>query len=128
MNYRIGQVIDGVISGIQDYGVFVALDDKTQGLVHISECKDKKIEDVHEEFEVGQRCQVVVLDIDDYSGAISLSLRQMEILKVPAVTGEEKPQYRGHKHFWTRNKLEIGFDTIDTNMDQMKKEALSRIN
>ena len=36
--YKIGDVIDGVVSGIQNYGVFVKLDDQTQGLVHISEC------------------------------------------------------------------------------------------
>ena len=36
--YRIGMVLEGYVTGIQPYGAFVALDEETQGLIHISEC------------------------------------------------------------------------------------------
>ena len=35
--YELGDVLTGKVTGIQPYGAFVALDDNTQGLVHISE-------------------------------------------------------------------------------------------
>ncbi len=38
-HYKSGDVVTGKISGIQPYGAFVALDEDTQGLVHISEIK-----------------------------------------------------------------------------------------
>ena len=37
MRYRIGMIIEGRITGIQPYGAFVSLDNRTQGLIHISE-------------------------------------------------------------------------------------------
>ena len=37
MKYQIGQVIEGTVNGIQEYGVFVKLDNNKEGLLHISE-------------------------------------------------------------------------------------------
>lgn len=37
MEYKIGDIIEGQVTGIQPYGAFISLDDHTQGLVHISE-------------------------------------------------------------------------------------------
>ena len=55
VNYRIGMVLDGKVTGIQPYGAFVALDDKTQGLIHISECRHGFIDDIRSYLKVGQR-------------------------------------------------------------------------
>ena len=46
MDYRIGMVLTGRVTGIQPYGAFVLLDDNTQGLIHISELKHGFISDV----------------------------------------------------------------------------------
>ena len=37
MNYQIGNIIEGTVTGIQPYGAFVSLDKETQGLIHVSE-------------------------------------------------------------------------------------------
>lgn len=37
MGYKIGDIIEGQVTGIQPYGAFISLDAQTQGLVHISE-------------------------------------------------------------------------------------------
>lgn len=39
MDYQIGKVITGKITGVQPYGAFVSLDAETQGLIHVSEVK-----------------------------------------------------------------------------------------
>ena len=40
MHYKIGEIVEGIITGIQPYGAFVSLDDETCGLIHISEISD----------------------------------------------------------------------------------------
>ena len=35
--YKIGDIVDGKVTGIEDYGIFVVMDDETIGLIHISE-------------------------------------------------------------------------------------------
>ncbi|MBQ1342265.1 MAG: S1 RNA-binding domain-containing protein, partial [Erysipelotrichaceae bacterium] len=37
MNYRIGQVVQGTVTGIKPYGAFVKVDDRYDGMIHISE-------------------------------------------------------------------------------------------
>ena len=39
MQYRIGQIVEGTITGIQPYGAFVSLDEETSGLIHISKSR-----------------------------------------------------------------------------------------
>ena len=75
MDYKIGMVINGKITGIQPYGAFVSLDNNQQGLIHVSEVKHGFIKNIADELEVGQKVTVKVIDIDEYTQKISLSLR-----------------------------------------------------
>lgn len=59
-----GDVLTGKVTGIQPYGAFVALDEHTQGLVHISEITYGFVKDVSEFLSVGEDIQVKVLDVD----------------------------------------------------------------
>ena len=47
MQYRIGQIVEGTITGIQPYGAFVSLDEETSGLIHISEISEGFVKDVN---------------------------------------------------------------------------------
>jgi predicted RNA-binding protein with RPS1 domain len=52
MGYKIGDIIEGQVTGIQPYGAFISLDAQTQGLVHISDTVFiNKIEVSHQEEE-----------------------------------------------------------------------------
>lgn len=46
--FKVGDVVSGKIAGIQSYGAFVALDNSTQGLVHISEITHGFVKDIHD--------------------------------------------------------------------------------
>ncbi|KRM72260.1 CvfD/Ygs/GSP13 family RNA-binding post-transcriptional regulator [Lacticaseibacillus brantae] len=105
MEYRIGDVITGKVTGIQPYGVFVLLDDKTQGLIHISECQHGFVKDISHLFKVGQVLRVMILDIDEYTQKISLSLRALD-------TSIELSSKRTRKHYWTNRKVQQGFAPI----------------
>ncbi|WP_125771711.1 CvfD/Ygs/GSP13 family RNA-binding post-transcriptional regulator [Companilactobacillus furfuricola] len=101
---KIGDKLSGKVSGIQPYGVFISLADGKQGLIHISELKNGYVSDIENEYKIGQDLTVVVLDIDEYDGNVSLSLRALQDKKVG------RPIL--HKHFWTNYKDHIGYETI----------------
>ena len=78
MSYKIGDILEGQITGIQPYGAFVSLDDKTQGLIHISEVQSGYTKNIHDILSVGETVKVQIIDIDEYSQKISLSKRTLE--------------------------------------------------
>lgn len=121
MDYRIGQVVDGVVTGIQPYGAFVSLDNDHQGLIHISEAHFGYVKDLRDYVTVGQTVKTKILDIDEYSHKISLSLRCL------AETGE--PHQAGgslHKHYWTDRSVQTGFSPIASAMGKWLDEANRR--
>ena len=75
---KLGEEFSGKVTGIQPYGAFVALDDETQGLVHISEITYGFVKDINEFLTVGQEVQVKVLEVDEAAGKISLSIRALQ--------------------------------------------------
>ncbi|UII55352.1 S1 domain-containing post-transcriptional regulator GSP13 [Cytobacillus spongiae] len=77
-NIEVGSVLTGKVTGIQPYGAFVALDENTQGLVHISEVTHGFVKDINEHLKVGDEVNVKVLSIDEAAGKIGLSIRATE--------------------------------------------------
>lgn len=77
-NYEVGEELTGKVTGIQPYGAFVALDDKTQGLVHISEITYGFVRDINDYLAVGDEVEVKVLEVDQAAGKISLSIRALQ--------------------------------------------------
>lgn len=76
-NYNVGDVVTGIVTGVQPYGAFVSLTDDTQGLIHISEITYGYVREVSDFLQVGQAVKVKILEIDEQEGKISLSLRAM---------------------------------------------------
>jgi general stress protein 13 len=70
-----GSILTGKVTGIQPYGAFVAIDDNTQGLVHISEITHGFVKDINDHLKVGDEIQVKVLSVDEEAGKIGLSIR-----------------------------------------------------
>jgi len=73
---QIGDEIDGEISGIVNFGVFVKFGENLEGLVHISELAWKLIDDPRKFFNVGQKVSCKIIGIDD--DRISLSIKALE--------------------------------------------------
>lgn len=72
----IGNIYDGKIVNVANFGVFVEINGET-GLVHISEVSNKYVKDIREHLKDKKEVRVKVLSIDD-SGKISLSIKQAE--------------------------------------------------
>ena len=70
----------GVITRITNFGLFVKLDDGIEGLVHISEVSRKKIENLNDQFKVGDKVNVVVLGVDVDKKRLSLSIKHYDMI------------------------------------------------
>ena len=78
MDCKIGDIVDGYVTGIQPYGAFVSLDEETQGLIHVSEIQSGYTKNIQDVLKIGEKVQVQIIDIDEYSQKISLSRRTLE--------------------------------------------------
>ncbi|MDI6553571.1 CvfD/Ygs/GSP13 family RNA-binding post-transcriptional regulator [Leuconostoc falkenbergense] len=125
MSYFVGQKLKGRITGIQPYGAFVALDEHTQGLIHISECKSGVVRDLKHELTLGKEVEVMIMDIEQYNGKISLSLRQEDMHVYAQAPLIKNTNLR--KRFWTNYHLDYGFSPIANKKEEWIKEALTRI-
>ncbi len=76
--YQPGQVIKGKITKITNFGVFVGLEDGLEGLLHISELSDDKIENPEDVVKVGDEVEVKVLRVDTEERKIGLSKRRVD--------------------------------------------------
>lgn len=74
--YHVGDAVEGQVTGIVDFGVFVKLEQGLEGLVHISELDWGLVENPHTLFKVGDTTRVKVIEIKD--GKISLSIKALK--------------------------------------------------
>ena len=93
MALEVGNIVEGTVTGIAKFGVFVELPDKSVGLVHISEVASEYVNDVNDYLKVQDKIKVKVITIDD-KGKIALSIKQAQ----PAA-----PQEKRQDHFVCAN-------------------------
>lgn len=74
--YAVGDVMDGEVTGIVDFGVFIKVEEGLEGLVHISEIDWGLVEDPRALFKVGDKVKVKVIEVKD--GKISLSIKALK--------------------------------------------------
>ena len=94
--YQVGDVLEGKVVQIKEYGAFVELEAGLDGLVHISEIANKRVENVFDELKVGETVNVKIMEIDPEKRRISLSIKATlpdeepeEAAEAPAEAAEE---------------------------------------
>jgi small subunit ribosomal protein S1 len=75
--YKPGQVVNGTVTKITNFGVFVGLEDGLEGLLHISELSDDKVENAEELVKVGDPVEVKILRVDIDERKIGLSKKRV---------------------------------------------------
>ncbi|MBO5244686.1 MAG: RNA-binding protein S1 [Selenomonadales bacterium] len=88
MSIEVGSVVEGVVTGITNFGAFVELEGGKVGLVHISEVADVYVRDVKDFLKEQDKVKVKVLSVDE-RGKIGLSIKA---LKPPAPPKEPAPR------------------------------------
>ncbi len=107
--YRPGMVVKGHVTKIANFGVFVELAPGLEGLLHISEISDQKIEKPEEALKVGQELEVKILRVDGDERKIGLSLKRAQWAQEEEKREEIRAQ-RAEKR-GLRGGLEGGEDT-----------------
>src|SRR5690625_2217032 len=118
--FAVSQVIEGKVTGIQPYGAFVALDDETQGLVHISEVTHGYVKDINDHLEVGENVKVKILNIDEKNNKISLSIRATE--EPPKV----KTKAPKRKATTSQSDGNAGFNSLKGKLEEWIKQSEQR--
>lgn len=73
--FKVGDVLEGEVTGIVDFGIFTKLEGGIEGLVHISEISWSLVENPRELFKVGDKIKVKIIEIEN--GKISLSIKAL---------------------------------------------------
>jgi small subunit ribosomal protein S1 len=90
-HYIPGQIVKGVVTKITNFGVFVELEPGLEGLLHVSEIADHKVEKPEAELKIGDEIEVKILRVDTQDRKIGLSKKRAEW----ASEGGEAPTEEG---------------------------------
>lgn len=116
--YKTGEKLTGKVTGIQPYGAFIALDEGTQGLVHISEITYGYVKDIEAYLAVGDEVEVLVLDVNDAGDKISLSIRA---LQEPPAKSTSKDRYSLQAH--VKKQDAEGFNSLKEKLTEWIEQS-----
>lgn len=74
--YEVGEVVEGTVTGIVDFGIFIKIEEGLEGLAHISELDWGLVEDPSDLFEVGEEVTAKIIDKEE--DKISLSIKALK--------------------------------------------------
>lgn len=119
MPVTVGEVVEGTVTGITNFGAFVQLAKGKTGLVHISEISDDYVEKVSDYLKKNEKVKVKVLSVNK-DGKISLSIRQAK----PKTTNPEEVDWgridEKQKHLSFEDKLSNFMKESNERQDQLK--------
>ena len=77
-NYKVGQLVEGTITRLVKFGAFARIDEYVEGLIHISELSEERIEHPKEVVNEGDKVALRIIRIDPDQHRIGLSLRKVD--------------------------------------------------
>ena len=110
--YPLGSIVEGKITNVTDFGVFVQLEEGIEGLVHVSEISKEKINSPVGKYNVGDMLRVMVINVSAKDRKIGLSIKALD---------EEGGQQGAYEEF--QKKQPSGPSTIG---DLIKEELESK--
>ena len=127
MPVAVGEVVDGTVTGITNFGAFVQLPGGKTGLVHISEISHDYVEKVSDYLKKDQKVKVKVLSINN-EGKISLSIRQAKPksnmpIEIDWAKTDEKQKFMSFE-----DKLSKFMKESNERMDQLKNRETKKGN
>ncbi len=93
--YKIGQMVKGKVTKLASFGAFVELEDGIDGLVHISQISEDRVEKVKDVLKLGQEVQARVVRIDEVERKIGLSIKAAAVSDADFVVKDEMLQGLG---------------------------------
>ena len=93
-DYQVGQTVKGEVTQIMPFGVFVKVDDRIDGLIHVSELSFDHVADPSNIVSAGQTLELKVIDIEPESHRFGLSLKAMQMPADSEATAKPKAKSR----------------------------------
>lgn len=107
-----GDVVEGTVKRLTDFGAFVEVLPGIDGLVHVSQISHKRIENPKEALKVGQEVQVRVLEVNADAERVSLSIKALE--ERPAQEEGQKEEKRAARPRRPRRQEKRDFELPET--------------
>ena len=104
------KIVEGCVTGIEKYGIFVTLDEYYSGLIHISEISDSFVRDINKVANIGETIKVRVIDTDDDTFHVKLSIKNLNYRLTKKVDSPIKETKNGFStlqnmlNFWIKDK------------------------
>lgn len=114
VKYSQGKIVKGVVSGIENYGAFVKLDEYYSGLIHISEISNGFVKDINDYMKIGDEIYVEILNIDEDLSQMKLSIKN--------ISYKQGTKSKKRKIVETNS----GFSTLERNLPYWIEENLKK--
>lgn len=127
MLVEVGNIVDGKVAGITNFGAFIQLPEGKTGLVHISEIAEEYVKDIKNHLTENQEVKVRVLSMDN--GKISLSIKKAIDRKTVPRTGRPPVDMdwgRGGEGLSFEDRLSKYMKDSDERMHDLKKSFESK--
>jgi small subunit ribosomal protein S1 len=109
--YKIGELVTGKVSKVASFGAFIQLADDIDGLVHISQISNDRVEKVKEVLKIGQEVSARVIKVDKAERRIGLSIKAADY--TPEQIEREKENYEALKPGEELSSMEAAFDRAE---------------
>lgn len=85
--YKVNDIIKGIVSGIIKYGVFVHVDIYYDGLIHISQVANEYVNDINDYVKIGEEIYCQVIGVDEKKHHLQLSIKDINYRLEPKIKG-----------------------------------------
>ena len=117
-NLKENDVIIAKVTGIQDYGAFVNIDNKYDGLIHISEISYGFVKNISDYIKIGDKIYAEVINVDEGSNQLRLSIKDIDYKK----DGSKLKRIAE-----TKNGFEPLRDNLESWINQKIKEIMDKM-
>lgn len=125
MQAKVGEIIEGKVTGITKFGVFVDVGDNQTGMVHISEVARTFVNEIRDFVKEGDTVKVKVLSIGE-DGKVSLSMKRAEEERPRPRRGRAEPPKPDSSFVWSAPKQEgTSFEEMMNKFKQQSDEKFS---
>ena len=118
-NIKIGDIIEVTVTGIQKYGAFVLINEKYDGLIHISEISSGYVKNINDYIKIGDKIYAEIINVDEDSNQLRLSIKDIDYKKDGAKLKRMAETKDGFKPLK---------DNLETWINQKIKEITDKIN
>ena len=117
-NIKINDIIEVTVTGIQKYGAFVLINDKYDGLIHISEISSGYVKNINDYIKIKDKIYAQVVDVDHDNNKFKLSIKNIDYRNDGKIINNEDNFSNGfeplkeHLDLWINEKIKEIMDKM----------------